>query len=137
MIDDAGVDFTTCVFVIVLDVEEPRTITFSPEEPEAGAQQPRTLADDDGTVTGASWRWACTGRSNGHWSDIPNASSASYAATVDDEDSYLRATVTYTERRVAAARASPAPRPARTGVRPSRRPRPVSGASIGQTSSPG
>ena len=58
-----------------------------------------TLEDGDGGVTGEIWQWARSENGRTGWTNISGAASSSYTPTVADEDFFLRATVTYTDRR--------------------------------------
>ena len=119
-INDDSVDITAGISIILFDVEEEGVITFSPQEPEAGAPQTATLADSDGGITGRTWQWARSQDGRSNWSNIPSATGSSYTPTVNDEDFYLRATVTYTDRRGSGKRAE-----AITGPVPSENRRPL------------
>ena len=58
-----------------------------------------TLEDGDGGVTGETWQWARSENGRTGWTNVSGATSSSYTPTVADEDFFLRATVTYTDRR--------------------------------------
>ncbi len=120
VINDDSVDVTTGISVILFDVEEEGVITFSPEEPEAGASQTATVEDGDGGITGRSWQWWRSQDGRTAWSPISGATNSSYTPTVNDEDFYLRATVEYTDRRGGGKRAE-----AITGPVPSENRRPL------------
>ena len=120
MINDPSVDVTETISIILADVEEEGVITFSPQEPEAGVSQTATLADSDGNITGASWQWSRSENNNSGFVNISGATSSSYTPTVNDEDFYLKATVTYTDRRGSGKRAE-----AITGPVPSENRRPL------------
>ena len=120
VINDPSVDVTTVITIILVDVEEEGVITFSPQEPEAGATQTATLEDSDGNITGATWQWARSENGRTDWSNITGATNSSYTPTVNDEDFYLRATVNYTDRRGSSKRAE-----AITGPVPSENRRPL------------
>ena len=120
MINDPSVDVTETISIILADVEEEGVITFSPQEPEAGVSQTATLADSDGSITGATWRWSRSMNSNSGFVNISGATSSTYTPTVNDEDFYLKATVTYTDRRGGGKRAE-----AITGPVPSENRRPL------------
>ena len=93
------VDARRSASIEVTDVEEDGVVTLSTDEPETGMPLTATLEDGDGVVTGEIWQWARS--ENGHtgWTNISGATSSSYTPTVADEDFFLRATVTYTDRR--------------------------------------
>ena len=87
--------------VSVLDVEEGGVVTLSTDEPETEMPLTATLEDGDGGVTGEIWQWARSENGRTGWTNISGATSSSYTPTVADEDFFLRATVTYTDRRSA------------------------------------
>ncbi len=96
---DDSVDVTAGISIILGDVEEPGVITFSPEEPEVGVTQTATLTDSDGGISGEMWQWRRSPDGRTNWVNISGAMSSSYTPDEDDEDSYLEARVTYTDRR--------------------------------------
>ena len=85
--------------VSVVDVEEGGVVTLSTDEPETEMPLTATLEDGDGGVTGEIWQWARSRNGRTGWTNISGATSSSYTPTVADEDFFLRATVTYTDRR--------------------------------------
>ena len=93
------IDATRSADVSVVDVEEDGVVTLSTDEPETGTQLTATLEDGDGGVTGEIWQWARSENGRTGWTNISGATSSSYTPTVADEDFFLRATVTYTDRR--------------------------------------
>ncbi len=98
-IDDSSIDATRSATISVVDVEEDGVVTLSTDEPETGTQLTATLEDGDGGVTGEIWQWARSENGRTGWTNISGATSSSYTPTVADEDFFLRATVTYTDRR--------------------------------------
>ena len=93
------IDDTRTALVTVTDVEEDGVITLSAAEAETGTPLTATLEDGDGGVTGETWQWARSQNGRTNWTNISGATSSSYTPTEADEDFYLRATVTYTDRR--------------------------------------
>ena len=93
------IDATRSASVFVMDVEEDGVVTLSAVEPETGTPLTATLEDGDGGVTGEVWQWARSENGQTGWTNISGAASSSYTPTVADEDFFLRATVTYTDRR--------------------------------------
>ena len=93
------IDATRSASVFVVDVEEDGVVTLSAAEPETGTPLTATLEDGDGGVTGEIWQWARSENGRTGWTNISGAASSSYTPTVADEDFFLRATVTYTDRR--------------------------------------
>ena len=98
-IADSSIDTTRSATISVVDVEEDGVVTLSAVEPETGTPLTATLEDGDGGVTGEVWQWARSENGRTGWTNISGATSSSYTPTVADEDFYLRATVTYTDRR--------------------------------------
>ena len=93
------VDATRRMTFTVTDVEEDGVVTLSDDEPDVGTVLTATIEDGDGGVTGEIWQWARSENGRTGWTNISGAASSSYTPTVADEDFYLRATVTYTDRR--------------------------------------
>ncbi len=96
---DSSIDTTRSATISVVDVEEDGVVTLSTDEPETGTPLTATLEDGDGGVTGEVWQWARSENGRTGWTNISGATSSSYTPTVADEDFFLRATVTYTDRR--------------------------------------
>ena len=96
---DTTIDDTRTATVQVTDVEEDGVVTLSTEEAETGTPLTATIEDGDGSVTGEVWQWARSANGQTGWTNISGATSSEYTPTVSDEDSFLRATVTYTDRR--------------------------------------
>ena len=96
---DPTVDVTRSADIFVVDVEEDGVVTLSAVEPETATPLTATLEDGDGGVTGEIWQWARSENGRTGWTNISGAASSSYTPTVADEDFFLRATVTYTDRR--------------------------------------
>ena len=93
------IDATRSADVSVVDVEEDGVVTLSTDEPETGTPLTATLEDGDGGVTGEIWQWARSENGRTGWTNISGATSSSYTPTAADEDFFLRATVTYRDRR--------------------------------------
>ena len=109
------------ITVMVVNVDEPGTVMLSTEQPKDGVAVTATLADpdgaesqSDGTVTNtdhsesnADWQWAQSSSRTGTFTNIRNATNATYTPVggddptttqvvkVSDVGKYLRATVTY------------------------------------------
>ncbi len=98
-IADSSIDTTRSATIEVLDVEEDGVVTLSDDEPGVETAVTATLEDGDGGVTGEIWQWARSQNRQTGWTNISGATSASYTATQADADFFLRATVTYTDRR--------------------------------------
>ena len=96
--DPAGGNDEITVNVTVNNVEEVGVVTFdSDTQPEANVALTASLTDPDGGVTGENWQWQSTASTDGPWSNLTGATSATYTPTADDVDHYLRATVSYTD----------------------------------------
>ena len=98
-INDSSIDVERIVSVIVLDVEEPGVVTLPAGEPEIGVRLQATLEDPDGGVSGAAWQWARSADGQTGWTNISGATSSDYTPGNADASVYLRATVTYEDRR--------------------------------------
>ena len=96
---DSSIDVTRSAIVEVVDVEEDGVVTFSTDEPEVEAALTATLADGDGGVSDEEWQWARSENGQTGWSNISGATSSSYTTTQADAEFFLRATVTYADRR--------------------------------------
>ena len=70
-------------------------VTLSTSQPEVGAAVTATLSDPDEGVTNVSWQWAKSDDGATGWTDIQDATSASYTPGKSDEGIYLRATASY------------------------------------------
>ena len=97
--DDDSVDDRKIFDITVTDVEEEGVVTLSQEEPEVGVQLEATLEDGDGDISGESWQWARSENGQIGWINISGATSSSYTPVDTDRGFYLRASVTYTDRR--------------------------------------
>ena len=93
------------VTVAVTDVDEPATLTFSSQQPQAGTALTARLTDPDARIRVSSWRWHKSPTGTDPWLDATGrgARSAKYtpgegAAPPDgDEGLYLRVSVTYAD----------------------------------------
>ena len=96
---DSSIDATRSADVHVVDVEEDGVVTLSDEEPGVATALTATLEDGDGGVSGPVWQWARSQNGRTGWTNISGATSSSYTTTQADPGFFLRATVTYTDRR--------------------------------------
>ena len=90
---------TSTMTIRVADVEEDGVVTLSDAEPGVGTTVRVTLEDGDGMIGGEMWRWARSENGRTGWTNITGATSSSYTTEQADSDFYLRASVTYTDRR--------------------------------------
>ena len=86
---------TTTAVVAASTTDNPGTVSLLPSSGlVSGDSATASLADQDNPVN-QSWQWARSASANGPWSDISNATSATFTTTNSDAGNYLRATVTY------------------------------------------
>ena len=95
--DTSDATDTITVTINVTNVDEAGTVALSPAQPMVGAALTATLADPDGTISGATWMWASSTDGSTAWADIGSATAASYTPVIGDVGKYLRATVSYTD----------------------------------------
>ena len=93
---DTVIDDTIAVTINLTNVDEDGTVTL-PATFSGGVEATASVTDLDGTVSGASWRWARGNTATGSFSNISGATSAGYTPVAADVLKYLRATVTYTD----------------------------------------
>ena len=90
-------DGERAVEVTVTDVNEPGVVTFlGNQQPQVGETMTAMLKDEDGNVVRLSWQWSKSSSMDGPWEDV-SSTNASYRAKEADVDSYLQATVSYTD----------------------------------------
>ena len=66
------------------------------QQPQVGETMRAELSDEDGAVVRLSWQWSKSSSMDGPWEDV-SSTNASYTPKAADVDSYLRATVSYTD----------------------------------------
>ena len=77
-------------------VDQPGVVTLSTTVPDVGVEVVATLADPDGGVKGAAWQWQSSpSTGTPAWSDVSNATSATYTPVTGDEGKLLRAAMSY------------------------------------------
>ena len=83
------------VTVRVTNIDEAGTVTLSTLQPKAGVELTASLTDPDNITDGSmTWQWATSpGRSA--WTDIEDATLATYTPADGDVGNYLRATAEY------------------------------------------
>ena len=90
-------DGEKAVEVTVTDLDEPGTVKFlGNQQPQVGELMTAQLDDEDGNTVRLSWQWSKAESMEGPWEDV-SSTNASYRAQEADVDSYLRATVSYTD----------------------------------------
>ena len=94
--------------VSVMDVNEPGTLTLDALQPQVGRAIMVDRMDEDTGTGGETWQWARSKvqtpiiTSTAHWENLDDTTGASYTPVEDDEDKFLRVTVTYTDTAAAA-----------------------------------
>ena len=85
------------ITINITDAEDPGAINFSSTQPRVESAFTATLNDQDAGRANERWRWALsdTTARAGAYTDITNATSATYTPVAGDEEKYLRVTVTY------------------------------------------
>ena len=81
------------ITVTVRNLDEAGTVSFS----QVGSAIRARLSDPDGGVNSRRWQWARSSDRSTGWTNIDGATSASYTPSSDDEEMYLRATVSYND----------------------------------------
>ena len=72
------------------------TISFSPATPRVGVAFTATLNDPGGQVSGTpTWLWSSSDSATGTFTEISEATSATYTPVAEDEGKYLRAKATF------------------------------------------
>ncbi len=85
------------VAVTVTDVDETGTASIDRRQPQVSRPLEASLSDEDEGVSGQQWQWARS-EDRTTWTDIEGATSPRRAPAESDEGTYLRATVTYSDR---------------------------------------
>ena len=89
---------TVDVTVEVTNVDEDGSVTLSASQPRIGIEiRANTPEDPDGGVTDVTWQWSKSDTANGTYTDIEDATMASYTPVDDDDEDFLKATATYTD----------------------------------------
>ena len=84
------------VAVTVTNVDEDGTVSFDLTEPSVGTPITASLTDPDGGVTSVTWQWQRSD-DQGDFSDIADATSATYTPVEADAGNDLRAMASYTD----------------------------------------
>ena len=85
------------VAVTVTDVDEAGTVSIDRPQPQASRPLGALLSDEDDGVVVQGWQWARSAEGT-TWTDIEGATSPRRSPAPDDVDTYLRATVTYSDK---------------------------------------
>ena len=141
VISDDSADATTTIAITITDVEEDGVVTLSSVKPEVGTQLQAALADGDDSVSGEMWQWARSENGRTGWTNISGETDATYTPTEADEDFYLRASVTYADRRgggksAEAVTSGPVPSENRRPLFPTPSPEPTTTSTPSPTSTP-
>ena len=92
---DGAVDDAITVTITVTNLDEPGTVTVTPNQPQVGTRLTATLTDPDGAVTSRTWQWQVL--ESGDWFDVAGATSGRYTPVAADEGKRLRVTASYTD----------------------------------------
>ena len=95
----ATIDDTLTLTITVTDTEEPGVVSFR-RNPAVGTALTAWLSDPDGNVRGTSWQWTRSLTADGTFSGLTGngADTESYTPQSADDGSFLKATVSYTDR---------------------------------------
>lgn len=85
------------VAVTVVDVDEAGTVSIDRPQPQVDRPFGAALVDEDAGVTGERWQWARS-EDGSTWTDIQRATSPRRTPVPADVGTYLRATVTYSDK---------------------------------------
>ena len=94
--DPSNAGAVIMVTIEVTNEDEAGTVSLPSMEPQVGSALTATLTDPDGNVSGVTWSWARSSDQS-TWTDISEATSATYTPVSADGDNYLRATAAYTD----------------------------------------
>ena len=94
--DPSNAGAVLMVTIEVTNEDEAGTVSLSSMEPQVGTALTATLTDPDGNVSGVTWSWARSSDQS-TWTDISEATAATYTPVSADGDNYLRATAAYTD----------------------------------------
>ena len=86
------------VEVTVTDEDEAGSVSFDQPQPQATRDLKATLKDDDAPLENPKWQWSRGPAEDGPWTDIQGQANRSSKPVAADIGSYLRATVTYTDK---------------------------------------
>ena len=95
---DASVDDTVTLTINVTDAEEAGTVTVTGTA-RVGETLSAEVTDPDGAVGAITWVWSRATSATGAFNTISGQTNASYTLEAGDENMYVRATATYTDRR--------------------------------------
>ena len=91
--DPPGFSNAIDVTVSIGNVDEAGTVSFA----QIGDTVTATVSDPDGGVHSEAWQWDRSSNRGRGWTDIVNATSASYTPVDDDQGMYLRARAPYVD----------------------------------------
>ena len=93
---DTRTDDTIRVTITVTNADEAGEVTLSPAQPRVAARLRATFTDQDGSISGETWRWESS-EDQISWTFIGGAESKSYTPVDGDVGSFLQVTVFYTD----------------------------------------
>ena len=87
------------VEVTVTDKDEDGSVSFDKPQPQVGRGLVATFSDDDTPLSDVSWQWSRGPSMDGPWTEVGSVAATGSRNPVEgDIESYLLATVTYTDR---------------------------------------
>ena len=94
--DGHGVIVRMDLEITVTDIDEPGSLIISVSNPRVGWELAATLTDPDGNPATVTWQWQRADTpANPVWTNISDATSATYTAVAGDLDKVLRVVVHY------------------------------------------
>ena len=89
-------DDSITVTVNIVNRNDPGRVTLSAPTPRIGQPLQAALADPDGDIADAAWKWERSTDRTG-WTPIPGATTSAYTPTPSDTGYYLRVGTTYSD----------------------------------------
>ena len=87
---------TIAVTINVSNEDEAGTVTLTNNDPpRVGTALVASLTDLDGSVSNETWQWSSSATADGTFTNITNATSASYTPVTGDVGNFLKATASY------------------------------------------
>ena len=77
------------------------TVTFSPTQPDLGIPITASVTDADTPVTEETWQWSKSDTATGNFTNITDATNATYRPAEGDLEKFLKASVSYTDSQAA------------------------------------
>ena len=109
---DTVIDDTVAVTIDVVNVNDAGTVNLPAEAPRVGDQLTAELSDQDGTVSGISWKWEQSRDNGATWAELSGTTDSdggfrsTYSVLLADFGSAFRITATYTDLHAASQEAT-------------------------------